>query len=79
MFKIDSAGFNKEIDRYEVFATLCTGDRIRVRVNAFEPQNQIVDHQSNLPAADIAQIADEITKEVFRTIINPGAKIQREG
>lgn len=79
MFKIDSAGFNKEIDRYEAFATLCTGDKIRVRFSAFEPQNQIVDHQSNLPAADISQIADEITKKVFRTIINPGARIQREG
>lgn len=79
MYKIDSAGFNKKIDRYEVFATLCTGDKVRVRFSAFEPQNQTVDHQSNLPAADIAQIADEITKQVFREVINPGARKQREG
>jgi hypothetical protein len=70
MFEITESGFDTEADCYFALATMYDGGTCRVRVNAFEPQNRRIDHQSGLPQEVILEICHKITKEVFRLHIN---------
>ena len=72
MYDIYSSGFDTEADCYFALAVMYTGERCRVRFNAFEPHNFRIDHQSNLPQEVILEIGEKMTKDVFRTHINKG-------
>ncbi len=70
MFDIYSSGFDTEADCYFALAVMYDGERCRVRVNAFEPQNFRIDHQSDLPQEAILEIGNKMVKEIFSRHIN---------
>ena len=72
MYDIYSSGFDTKADCYFALAVMYTGERCRVRFNAFEPHNFRIDHQSNLPQEVLLEIGEKMTKDVFRKHINNG-------
>ena len=75
MFEIQESGFDTEQGCYFAIATMYDGERCLVRFNAFEPRNFRIQHQStSLDQETILEIGEKMTKEVFRTHINPAMR-----